>query len=152
MIVQGRVIAAVFKDFFKRLIASMHRKVSLIVDGHPIHKAKRVLRFVAANNRIELCFLPPYAPELNSDDPLWANVKPGITRVTAPTKQALQAPARPALHRLQQRPRVVAGFFHTPSCAYARIFGFINVVFRTRCKTLFVFAEKPPCKIRQPDK
>jgi transposase len=107
MIVQGRVTAAVFKDFFKRLIASMHRKVFLIVDGHPIHKAKRVLRFVAANNRIELCFLPPYAPELNSDDPLWANVKPGITRVTAPTKQALQAPARPAT-TTQRRSRVLS--------------------------------------------
>jgi hypothetical protein len=36
----------VFRDFLKRLIAGMERKIFLIVDGHPAHKARLVSRFV----------------------------------------------------------------------------------------------------------
>jgi transposase len=122
MIVEGRVTATVFRDFLQRLITGIRRKVFLVVDGHPIHKAKLVRRFVADNrDRIELFFLPPYSPELNPDELVWANVKPRIVRGTAHTKDALKAAARRALHRLQKLPQIVAGFFHTPSCAYANV-------------------------------
>ena len=68
MTVQGTVNANVFKEFLKRLISGVDRKVFLIVDGHPSHKAKLVQQFVAENvDRIELFFLPPYSPELNPD-------------------------------------------------------------------------------------
>jgi transposase len=85
MIVKGRVTATVFCDFLKRLITGMRRKVFLIVDGHPIHKAKLVRRFVADHrDRIELFFLPPYTPALNPDELVWAK----------------KAAAQYALHRL----------------------------------------------------
>jgi transposase len=35
----------------------------VVVDGHPIHKAKRVAKYVEQQNgRLRLVFLPPYAP------------------------------------------------------------------------------------------
>ena len=45
MTVEGRVNASVFRDFLKRLITGMERKIFLIVDGHPAHKAKLVKHF-----------------------------------------------------------------------------------------------------------
>ena len=60
MTVEGRVNAGVFRDFLNRLITGMERKIFLIVDGHPAHKARLVSRFVEDNaDAIELFFLPP---------------------------------------------------------------------------------------------
>jgi len=120
MTVEGRVNAGVFRDFLKRLITGMDRKVFLIVDGHPAHKAKLVRNFVEENiDAIELFFLPPYAPELNPDELAWAHLKPRIAKATAQTRAELKSTVDSALHRLQKLPEIVASFFHAPSCKYA---------------------------------
>lgn len=122
MTVEGRVNATVFRDFLKRLITGMERKVFLIVDGHPAHKAKLVKRFVEENaHRIELFFLPPYSPELNPDELAWAHVKTKIAKTTAQTKDALKATVERVMHRLQKMPKIVSSFFHAPTCAYANL-------------------------------
>jgi transposase len=122
MTVEGRVNANVFRDFLKRLITGMERKIFLIVDGHPAHKAKLVRRFVADNAAaIELFFLPPYAPELNPDELAWGHIKTRIAKATAQTKDELKAMVDRVMRRLQKMPEIVAGFFHAPTCAYARV-------------------------------
>jgi transposase len=122
MTVEGRVTASVFRDFLKRLITGMQRKIFLIVDGHPTHRAKLVRDFVAANaDRIELFFLPPYAPELNPDELAWSHLKTKVAKVTAQTKDELKAAVDRVMRQLQQLPHIVAGFFRAPSCAYASI-------------------------------
>jgi transposase len=121
MTVEGSVTARVFRQFLKRLIAGMDRKILLIVDGHPTHKAKLVRQFVAAHaDQIELCFLPPYSPELNPDEWAWAHVTTRIAKRTAQTKGELKAVVQGALRHLQRLPHVVAGFFRAPTCAYAQ--------------------------------
>ena len=121
MTVEGSVTARVFRQFRKRLIAGMDRKILLIVDGHPTHKAKLVRQFVATHaDQIELCFLPPYSPELNPDEWAWAHVKTRIAKQTAQTKGELKAVVQGALRHLQRVPHVVAGFFRAPTCAYAQ--------------------------------
>jgi transposase len=122
MIVEGRVNATVFRDFLKRLITSMERKVFLIVDGHPAHKAKLVKQFIEEHaDRIELFFLPPYSPELNPDELAWAHVKTRIAKTTAQTKGELKAAVERVMHRLQKMPHIVSSFFHAPDCAYANL-------------------------------
>ena len=65
MLAQGRVTAAVFLEFLKRLMVNASAPIFLIVDGHPIHRAKSVKAFVEAQNgRLELHYLPSYSPEL----------------------------------------------------------------------------------------
>jgi transposase len=116
----GSVTARVFRDFLKRLTCGMDRKIFLIVDGHPAHKAKMVQKFVEENSgRIELFFLPPYSPELNPDELAWAHVKRKVARATAQTKTELKAVVGRAMRSLQKTPQIVAGFFSAPSCAYA---------------------------------
>lgn len=120
MTVESRVTASVFRDFLKRLITGMDRKIFLIVDGHPIHKAKLVRQFVADHaDRIELFLLPPYSPELNPDELAWAHVKTRVAKATAKTKAELKAMVGRIMRQLQKLPAIVAGFFRTPACAYA---------------------------------
>ena len=59
--------AARFIDFLKALLDSVPGKVFLIVDGHPVHKAKKVREFAEnkADGRLKIFFLPPYSPDLN---------------------------------------------------------------------------------------
>lgn len=66
MTVKGRVGAKVFRAFLKRLCHNADRMIFLIVDGHPVHKANMVTRFVESmKDRLQLFFLPPCSPELN---------------------------------------------------------------------------------------
>jgi len=66
MTVDGTVNGGVFRQFLERLIAGHTRKIFLILDGHPSHKAKVVKRFVEEQaDRNELFFLPPSSPDLN---------------------------------------------------------------------------------------
>lgn len=122
MTVEGRVNGAVFRDFLERLIAGMDRKIFLIVDGHPSHKAKLVKQFVKENHkRIELFFLPPYSPELNPDELAWAHVKAKIAKATTQTKDEMKSMIGRVMHSLQRMPEIVESFFHAPTCAYAKL-------------------------------
>jgi transposase len=101
MTTSGNVTAVVFRDFLKRLIDGMDRKIFLIVDGHPAHKAKLVSKFVEVHsNQIELFFLPPYSPELNPDELVWAHVKTRVGKRSVQTKDQLRASVTSALKRL----------------------------------------------------
>jgi hypothetical protein len=48
MLTKGRVTAAVFIEFLKRLLVNATTPIFVVVDGHPTHRAKSVARFVAA--------------------------------------------------------------------------------------------------------
>jgi transposase len=65
-LVVGSFSGPVFIDFLRRLLRDMGgRKVHLIVDGHPVHRAKAVGAWVGRHaDRIQLHFLPGYSPEL----------------------------------------------------------------------------------------
>jgi transposase len=63
----GSFTGAVFIEFLRRLLRDCAgRKVHLIVDGHPVHRAKLVSTWVGRHgDRIELHVLPGESPELN---------------------------------------------------------------------------------------
>ena len=49
--------------------------MTVIFDNASIHRAKAVQAFVQENERLSLVYLPPYAPELNPVELVWAYVK-----------------------------------------------------------------------------
>ena len=73
----GSFTGAVFLEFLRRLLRDGdRRKVHLIVDGHPVHRAKLVSAWVGRHgDRIELHVLPGYSPELNPVELLNHDVK-----------------------------------------------------------------------------
>ncbi len=98
------------------------RPVFLIVDGHPIHKAKRITAFVEAQNgKLALFYLPPYSPQLNPDEQVWAHVKRQVARQLVQSKDEMKRLALGALRRIQKLPALVKSFFRQPECQYAVI-------------------------------
>src|SRR5215218_7223091 len=72
----GSFRGPVFIDFLGRLLRDCGgRKVHLIVDGHPVHRAKAVSAWVGRHGQVELHFLPGYSPELNPVELLNHDVK-----------------------------------------------------------------------------
>lgn len=52
------------------------RPVILIVDGHPVHKSKKVTEYIESlEGKVQLVFLPPYAPDLNPDELVWNQMR-----------------------------------------------------------------------------
>ena len=120
MLVEGTVTAAAFKQFLERLIVGHSKKIFLIVDGHPTHKAKLIKSFLEKHSeQIELFFLPPYSPELNPDELVWAHLKKNIGRRVSQTKEELKANAYRHLQSIQKLPELVKSFFQHPTCRYA---------------------------------
>ncbi|MCA1680576.1 MAG: IS630 family transposase [Actinobacteria bacterium] len=117
-----RFTAPVFLDFIKRLIKDgKGRKVVLIVDGHPAHRARIVRDFIAANPElIELHFLPGYSPELNPAEMLNCDVKANAVGRRRPLDLAqLKAAVRRYLRARQRRRWQVAKYFLERHVTYA---------------------------------
>jgi transposase len=123
MLTKGRVTAAVFIEFLRRLLVNASSPVFVIVDGHPTHKAKSVERYVTEQGgRLALFVLPPYSPELNPDEFVWADLKAhrtGRKLITSLTQ--LRHTVMAHLRQLQKLPELVRSFFHAPYTRYARI-------------------------------
>jgi transposase len=117
----GRFNATLFIDFLKRLIRQLGRKLFLIVDGHPVHRARTVKDWLARHkDEIALFYLPPYSPELNPDELLNQDVKTNALGRRRPTNQAeLVADTRSYLRRRQRRPALVSRYFSEPHVCYA---------------------------------
>ena len=93
MLHEGTVNAEIFREFLKRLMIGATKPVFLIVDGHPIHKAKLIKTFVEAQNgRLKLFYLPPYSPQLNPDEQVWAHVKRKVARQLDGLRRESDAP------------------------------------------------------------
>src|SRR3989441_7440267 len=72
----GKLDAVAFVAFLSNFMKSQTGKVFLVIDGHPVHKAKTVQHYVdSLAGRLELHRLPPYAPDLNPDELVWSHMK-----------------------------------------------------------------------------
>jgi transposase len=117
----GRFDAELFLDFLRRLLRQLERKLYVIVDGHPVHRSRKVKDFVARHSeRIALFFLPPYSPELNPDELLNQDLKTNALGRRRPrTQDELVSDTRAHLRRRQRQPALVSRFFHEPHVRYA---------------------------------
>lgn len=120
MLHEGTVTAGVFKTFLQRLMVGATRPVYVVVDGHPAHKAKLVKSYVdSLNGQLKLFFLPPYSPQLNPDEQVWAHVKRQVSKRFVQDKDNMKRLALSALRRIQKIPNLVRSFFQQPECQYA---------------------------------
>jgi transposase len=117
-----RFTGPVFLDFLKRLVKDARgRKILLILDGHPAHRARVVRDWAAANGAlIELHFLPGYSPELNPAECLNQDVKTNALGKRRPISVTqLKTDVRRFLRSCQRRPAKVARYFHERHVRYA---------------------------------
>jgi transposase len=86
MVLEGAVKAPALIRFSQRPIQDARRKVFLILDRLPAHRARRTSDRLAAHRaEIEVFHLPSYGPDLNPDEGVHADLKRAVTR---------EAPAR----------------------------------------------------------
>ena len=117
-----RFTGPLFLDFLKRLAKdNKGRKIMLILDGHPAHRARIVRDWVAANpDLIELHFLPGYSPELNPAECLNQDVKTNALGKRRPLNASeLKADVRRFLRSRQRQPARVARYFLERHVTYA---------------------------------
>ncbi len=123
MVIKGRVGATRFIEFIKRLLHGSARKIFLIVDGHPSHKARKVTQFIESRpikKRFRLFFLPPYSPELNPDERVWNDLKNGsIGRKAIVNSDQLHGAVVSHLRRIQKSPDRVRAYFQGETTKYA---------------------------------
>ena len=121
MVVEGKVNAAVFIEFCKRLLIGATRPVFLIVDGHPSHKARKVTEWIEQQGgRLRLFLLPGYSPELNPDELVWNGVKNhALGKVAHSDKKTMRKAAESYLRSLQRSPQRIRALFQKPSVRYA---------------------------------
>ena len=120
MVYDTKFTSPVFITFLKRLLVNQNNAITLIVDGHPVHKSTTVKQFIASTNgNLKLYILPSYSPELNPDELVWNNVKATLARNTIKSKGGLKKKVRASIHSLQKKESIVKAFFKHPDVAYA---------------------------------
>ena len=121
MVLDGAIKAPMLIDFLQRLIRDARRKVFLILDRLPVHRAAVVREWLARHTRqIEVVYLPSYSPELNPDEGLNADLKQNVLR-KAPmrSKQQLKQAVISHMRRLAKSPARVRSYSHQKSMRYA---------------------------------
>jgi transposase len=121
MVFKKRFTAAVMIEFMRRLVRQSSRKTLLIVDGHPVHRSKKVKQWVACHgDEIQLFRLPGYSPELNPDELLNHDVKSNaLGRKRPHDQEEMIDDVRSYLRSTQRRPNTVKNYFREEHVAYA---------------------------------
>ena len=84
-------------------------RLLIIWDGLRAHRSRRVRDYVdSTRGRVQLAFLPPYAPELNPVEYLWAWLKRhALANFCPPNMNVLRTTARNKLRSAQRRTTII---------------------------------------------
>ena len=104
---EGSIKKEEIVEFLKALKAHLSQPLLVIWDGLKAHKSRLVRDYLdSLHGHIQIAFLPPYAPDLNPVEYLWAWLKrPGQL-----LPQRLGRAARDGAQQTQERPK--ASFDH----------------------------------------
>ena len=120
-IVEGTINTERFIEFLERLIQEAPSKIFLIVDNLRVHHAKLVQQWAESRqDRIELFYLPPYAPESNPDEYLNHDFKTSLRLEPASRNDdGLLQKAMRIMNRIALQPERIRSYFQHPHAAYA---------------------------------
>lgn len=118
----GKLNADSFVVFLKNFMRARRRPVFLVLDGHPAHRAKAVQKYVQSlHGRLELHFLPPYAPDLNPDEFVWHHMKAnGVSKKPLKRNESLRRRVERDLRDLTSNPALIRSLFCAESVVYAK--------------------------------
>lgn len=106
-------------EFLGALMKQIGKPLLVIWDGVGMHKSRKVRNWLEAQvGRMTVAFLPPYAPELNPVEAIWAYLKKHEIANLCPTHLAeVSAYARGRLKSMQRRPRLIRAFWQQAELA-----------------------------------
>ena len=107
-------------QFMERLIRSSKQKVFLILDNLKVHHGKLAAAWLERHkDKMEVFFLPPYAPEYNPDEYLNHALKISVHSGQLPyTVEDISHKVRSFMRKLQHHPHLVSCFFHHQALSY----------------------------------
>ena len=101
---QGSIKTPQVIAYLTHLLRHLPGAVTVVFDNASIHRAKAVQTFVHENERLSIVYLPPYAPELNPVELVWAYVKHHVLANLCPeTVDGLKAYLRSAWQKVRSR-------------------------------------------------
>jgi transposase len=117
---KGGMSAELFIGMLEAMMRHRKKSLFLILDSLPAHKAKIVQNYLASTNgKLELHFLPGYAPELNPDEMVWNHMKrTGTARSPLAKGESLHDRIDVELLLIQQNRALVRSFFKAESVSY----------------------------------
>jgi len=123
MVFKRRFRAEIFLEFLRRLVRQIGRRVFLILDQHPVHKASKVLRWLRRHrDAIRVFHLPSYSPELNPDEFLNQDVKSNaVGRCRPHSQEEMLQGVRGYLRSRQRQPHLVRKYFEAEPVSYAAL-------------------------------
>lgn len=117
---KGGMSAELFIEMLKALMRHRRKPLFLVLDSLPAHKAKIVQKYVESKNgKLELHFLPGYAPELNPDELVWNHLKrTGTAKSPLVKGESLQDRIEDELSQIQGNASLVRSFFKAEPVSY----------------------------------
>jgi len=121
MCYKGAMNADIFVRFLKRLLKDQPRKIFLIVDNLRVHHSKVVREWLEKNiQKIELFFLPAYAPERNPDEYLNRDLKLSLSNKSlVRNEDQLKKQLISHMRKIQKLPERVSSYFKDSNVQYA---------------------------------
>lgn len=113
----GAVKSAQVVDFLQALVRHIGRPLIAVWDRLPAHRSAIVRDYIdSLQGRIHVEYLPPYAPELNPVEYIWAYWKQHeLPNVCPKDFWQLGEAARRTLRRMRRRPRLITAFWQQAS-------------------------------------
>ncbi|WP_234425687.1 transposase [Streptomyces kebangsaanensis] len=85
------------------------RPIVLVWDNSTQHTDRAMRALLTARSWLTVFHFPPYAPDLNPDEGVWASLKKTLANLAACTTDQLAALIRTRLKRMQYRPGLLDG-------------------------------------------
>jgi len=106
---------------FQQFLKNRKSPIILIVDGHPVHKSKKVMEYIESlEGRLEIVFLPPYAPDLNPDELVWNQMRNiGTSKKPLKKGESLMNRAILDLESIKRNKKLVRSFFEEKTVSFA---------------------------------
>lgn len=121
MLFSGKMNGKKFIEFLRRLLKGQKQKIMLILDNATYHKSAAVKAFAAKHaDKLELVFLPPYAPEINPDEYMNNALKQKLNRrPKAKSTKELAESVTCIMRSLQSSKHAIQKLFHHDNVKYA---------------------------------
>lgn len=97
--------------FLKNLLKELPGPIIIVWDRSVPHRSKKVQALRNNNPRLQLSFLPPYAPELNPVEYVWSYSKTNpLANATAMNVAVLASRTRRSIQSVQKKPYLLRSF------------------------------------------